>query len=440
MDSMSFRFIDLPEPSLRFYRGESVEPHKIIRLKPYSYPTSFKKNIRVIFPTPIESSVLELFKVIQNGNSWPFKGGINKQFNVNFNFEFTKLDEVDVNTIEHYVMTDESDILICFSPQLEDYHYNRLKALSAVRGRRIQFINIHKFNEIFVKGTDITRSFYALNLGVQLYSKANGTPWLITRDVKTKEGITYEFAPEDSLIIGISFLKETIDGDKIYYGIAHVIDFSGLTLKFEVLPAKVNPVTGYYIPEEHISKIIKDLVGYYKERKGCNVGRIYIYKTSTFIDEEIRGIRKGLKDGDDVIYFLNHVKTSGFVVRAYDLNDEEYCVRRGLCLIDLEDMRAILWTTGRLIGDRNSKRHKLGTPRPIEIKVNTNSDSDKEEILRHVAYQALALTKLDWEHAMWEVRIPAILKYSRRAGKVSIHGNPVNPIDLISKLDVRDLM
>jgi len=100
-------------------------------------------------------------------------------------------------------------------------------------------------------------------------------------------------------------------------------------------------------------------------------------------------------------------------------------------------MRTILWTTGRLIGGRKPRGHKLGTPRPIEIAINTNSFLDRKEILRHIAYQALALTKLDWEHAMWEVRVPAILKYSRRAGKVSFHGNPV---DLISRLDVRDLM
>ena len=427
---------DLPEPSLRFHYGESVVPHDIIRLKPYSYETTFEKEIRVIFPSNIESEVAKLFEIIQNGDSWPFERGINRQFNVNFNFKFTKLDEIDINKIESYIMNDESNILICFTSQLENYHYNRLKALSAIRRKRIQFINIQKFKDNFTKGNDIAKKFYALNLGVQLYSKGDGIPWLLTREVRTK-GITYEFAPENSLIVGISFLRESIGGDKIYYGIAHVIDFSGLTLKFELFPAKVNPVTGYYIPREHMSKIVKDSIEYYREKKGSDLSKIYIYKTTAFIDEEIGGVREGLKESGDVIYYLNHVKTSGFVVRAYDLNDEDYCVRRGLCLIDLEEMRTILWTTGRLIGGKKSGRHKLGTPRPIEITVNTNSDLDKGEILRHIAYQALALTKLDWEHAMWEVRVPAILKYSRRAGKVSFYGNPV---DLISRLDVRDLM
>ena len=66
---------------------------------------------------------------------------------------------------------------------------------------------LQKFIDNFIKGNDIAKKFYALNLGVRLYSKGDGIPWLFTREVKSRGDITYEFAPEDSLIVGISFLR-----------------------------------------------------------------------------------------------------------------------------------------------------------------------------------------------------------------------------------------
>ena len=157
-----------------------------------------------------------------------------------------------------------------FNEDFEDIW--RLKAYAKLKNKRLQLVRIPIFEHRVLRSTNSkTRNMYLLNFGVQLYSKANGTPWILER--RTDE---YEFVREDSLVLGLSFGKT--DGD-IYYGVAQVIDLYGMTLRFEIFDAGYSPTDGYYIPYEEMEELIKKVQEYYSRTTGTELRNIYIYKS-----------------------------------------------------------------------------------------------------------------------------------------------------------------
>ncbi len=414
------------EPLLVFNKNKSKFQSDIVRYKPYSVNDDIETQIRVLYPTSIKKEVGDFIDILKSGNNqWPFYSGINAAFGCSLDFineEFNTLtlteDEV-IDTID----TSNEDLIIIFSKNFENFW--KLKTYTIIRRKRLQFVNISSFHERYSTAADSMKKMYLLNFGVQLYSKANGIPWTLDRN-KVNE---YEFVREDSIILGLSFGRI---GEDIYYGVAQVIDLYGLTIKFEIFNADrvdYSPeVSGYYVPKDEMLKLSERVVKFYERRYKRSLKNIYIYKSSTFLEEEVSGVSESV---DDATYYLIHVKTSGLSIRGYDKNEENYTMKRGTVLLYPEKRWCSLWTTGNLEG----RKHQLGTPKAIELNVVSNSKENALSLLKHVSFQTLALTKIDWEHANWNVRKPVVFKYSKRAVyaykylQKSVQG-----------LDIRDLM
>jgi|Deesub1362A_J573_1020465.scaffolds.fasta_scaffold02467_2 hypothetical protein len=431
---------EIKEPSLRFLNSDSTNPQDIVRYKPYQ-PQPISGKIGLIFHKNIEEHVNTMLEWLRGqNNTWPFREGINSTFGTRFQFISENYEQFDLSDI--FSKMNEFDVSVIFLPPEHsgnDSIYNEIKAKAVFMKKRVQVINHGEFLNKFIKErNNAAKGVFILNFGVQLYTKTGGIPWIIMDKYNYPE----KFSINNSLIVGISFIKvKSEEQEYISYGVSQIMNLYGLTLKFNIFPAKYDPLRGYFLPEEVMKELISNLIEQY------DIENLYIYKTSPFHTEEKSGIESAVSD--DLTYFATHVKLSGFSVRCYDPRQENYCNRRGICLINQEKMKVILWTTGNAELRGRLKKHVLGTPKSIELNVKTNRNEDnkeeREDMLKHISFQTLALTKLDWEHAMWNVRTPVILKYARRAGKLCryIYDSSMVSDDLkriVERFDVRDVM
>ena len=78
----------------------------------------------------------------------------------------------------------------------------------------------------------------------------------------------------------------------------------------------------------------------------------------------------------------------------------------------------------------------MGTPKPLELDVIENTGQLNAGT---VAYQVLALTKLDWNTTEMEIRKPITLKYSKRAAKLAVY-TLSREKETMKIGDIRDLM
>ncbi len=153
---------------------------------------------------------------------------------------------------------------------------------------------------------------------------------------------------------------------------------------------------------------------------------LYFYKTSKFIREELDVFEDYARKGTKI--FLVHVNRFK-PLRAFE---GASTIRRGffagLKLFEREDIfckvKCFLWTTGNLILEGSPPRkHRLGTPRGIEITALANVDirdiPQAIELEEHVARQVLALTKLNWNTLEWEIREPVITSFARKAARIA---------------------
>ncbi|WP_456477772.1 hypothetical protein [Geoglobus ahangari] len=421
--STIFELSKIAEPLLKFKQNTSMFKTDIVKYGPYSSSEDINAQIKVVYPKNIKKEVERFISILKDGDGrWPFKNGINSTFKCFFEFNVEEVNESPTQEIiKDIIDASDEDILIIFGEDFEDIW--ELKAYAWIKSKRLQLVNIETFRNRF-QASD-WNGMYLLNFGVQLYSKANGTPWILERKVNM-----FEFVKENSLILGLSFGRFEED---IHYGVAQVVDLYGLTINFEIFDAGYLPeIDGYYIPQDEMRKLLKNIEKLYTQKWKAELDNIYFYKSTQFIDEEIKGVSESI--GDESRYYLIHVKTSGLSIRGYDKENEAYTIRRGVVLLYPEKKWCALWTTGNL----GTKRHVLGTPKSIEIQLLTNSKEGARDLIKHISFQTLALTKIDWEHANWNVRTPAVFKYSNRA--IRIHNYLNSNSNAIRGLDVRDLM
>lgn len=257
--------------------------------------------------------------------------------------------------------------------------------------------------------------FLLMNIATAIYAKIGGIPWKLASSL----------LPLPGLFIGISFVRrreQASDKETIYYGAVEVLDKYGQHLVTEIrlhaIPTSDFKTKGLFIPYEEMCKLLTSILERYNKPP-----LIVVHKSAKFVeDEELRAIREITQQYSEEDYRISyaalHIKRD-VIYRLFDHQADDLSPLRGTLIVDkaslqTKNWRLILFTTGRQESSR--KRTKLGTPKPLEIAV--------EEIiapLNHfdLAYQTLALTKLDWNTTELEIRTPITLKYSHRAARLA---------------------
>jgi hypothetical protein len=311
-------------------------------------------------------------------------------------------------------MRDEDlNLLFVVIPEhFSDEQYYKLKALCFNENQVSQFFKTSTFQRKF--------PLVFWNLAISIYAKMEGIPWqLALRPPIEKENLDVD------LFIGICLVQRDA---RSFVGVATVLN----AFSEHIITVSSKPIM-YVGQQLHMEKDdICNLVRECLRNVDFSVKSIVIHYATPFNKDELDGVNEALANIPEKTFV--HLETES-LVRIYSLSTTDNDASRGTALI-MSDRNAILCTTGRtrLLGTsaetedeveeqeggfETSFRYKgIGTPKPVGV--NKYGDLPIDKVCR----QILALTKLRWNTAEVNVRIPATIEYSRRVGYLCKYGIP----------------
>jgi len=252
-------------------------------------------------------------------------------------------------------------------------------------------------------------SMIAWNFTVaQYYKTASCIPWVLT-DID-----------ENSCYIGISFHKIlNAKNDKLRSSIAQAFNregqgliISGKQFEWNSKETKVSaPHLSYRYAKDLIQKVIKTYINH----NGHTPKRIVVHKTTQFWDyvenedyAEANGIVDGVQEllGMDIEVDLVSIRSTKIKLLR---SNGKYPVMRGT-LLKINDYSGVLYTTGYVPYYRTFP----GVHVPMGLKI----DLIGEATLRQIAYEILALSKLNFNNCNYYDSLPITLSFSQKVGEI----------------------
>ena len=232
------------------------------------------------------------------------------------------------------------------------------------------------------------------NLSLAIYVKAGGVPWKLK-----------ELLPA-SMFIGIRHgIRKDENGQTIAIGVAEIVNKYGEHIDVAAIDFSEEDIVNApeffnkrpYLTEKGMEKLISKAVSEYSDK----LKSVVIHRTLDFKEEEIEGIKKALSSVKNVD--LLHIMENTDVRLFSNLHP-----KRGTFIYDKENnMRGWLFTTGWI--EAENTYPGVGTPRPLElIKYGGKKSINK------LAYEVLALTKMNWNSVRPMMREPITIKYSKK--------------------------
>ena len=162
----------------------------------------------------------------------------------------------------------------------------------------------------------------------------------------------------------------------------------------------------YLTSSELASEIITEAVSLYRrQRNNQDPRRVVIHKSSPFRNEEIEGFDEALANIETVDYV--HINEhSG--IRLFPEGDA-YPPIRGTFVYS--KTKLVLYTTGYVPLLDTSKGSSF--PFPLFLRA-FRMDSSPEQIWKEI----MALTKLDWNNADFNARVPVTISVARKVGDI----------------------
>jgi argonaute-like protein implicated in RNA metabolism and viral defense len=285
------------------------------------------------------------------------------------------------------------DVILAKIPRTSQYFsntpYYRLKAMFTSKGFASQMITDATFNNL---------NWSYLNLGIALFSKAGGTPWVLASEMKKVD-----------MVLGISVsnvitYKNRAGGYPRYVGCSNVFDSYGKWMFFDgtAEPFEEDKRTR----NKQLKQLVNQAIAKFNALKNKPPKNIVIHYFKRFGQREIQSIKDALHEsiGDDFNLACISINST-HPYRMYDKSTKDGSFPRG-SYVYLNDKECLLSTTGETpIAGR-----RLGTPKLLQIRMdeNTNSFMNMDEIV----YQIFALTKLNWATSMSMNREPVTLAFS----------------------------
>jgi len=296
---------------------------------------------------------------------------------------------------------------------LHDY----VKAYAASEGICVQFLredsalNYH------------CRCSVAWRLGIALYTKAGGTPWVLA-DVEP-----------GTAFIGIDYALRAGGEATQRFAIccSQVFDAEGSGLEFVAYEADGVHMFGKnpYLRRDQMLKVMaRSLAIYQRKHSGDPPRRIVVHKNTEFRSDEIEGVFDALPNADSIE--LVHVQQSCAwrgVLIAGPQRPHGYPCQRG-STFQLGPHEALLWTQGNLPAVAKGKdyyKEGKGTPEPLLLVRHAGLGS-----IDDLCRETLALTKMDWNNDGPYDRLPVTLNFAgtlativKRMPKLQPHSYPV---------------
>ena len=392
------------EPILLFDKADSSAVHK----EPYFGLKAFGPfdkqcdvlKVGIITPESASASVQAFVRTLQVGDARYFSGGMKNFFRTDL--KVSSIVETTGTSLKDYMdagsqfvektSQGDVDVVVCFIPRTSNLYtntpYYRLKAVLSVHGFPSQMLTQATLN---------SPTFSYLNVASALFAKSGHIPWALGGEM-----------PNTNIIIGISIADRICDNNRLaqnrYIGYVNVFDEYGKWMFFE-------GIAEAYKKEEMSGKMVelvkRDVKKYYVE-KGIIPENIHIHYWKRFSKIEKENVIKmlqGLKS--DVKVAFTSINTD-HPYRFYDLESCDGSFMRGY-YVYLDDS-ILLSTTGTT--DEFRRTFRMGTPKLLHVR----TEQYPEEFITsdELAYQMLALTKLNWATTSVLIREPITLTFSNR--------------------------
>jgi hypothetical protein len=280
----------------------------------------------------------------------------------------------------------------------EDFDlHGYLKALAASEGICTQIVQEASALDYFC------RCSVAWRLGIALYTKAGGVPWVLA-DVDP-----------GTAFIGIDYALRGDAGPDTRFAVccSQVFDAEGSGLEFIAYEADGVRMFGKnpFLTRDQMMRVMsRSLSIYQRKHAGQPPRRVVVHKNTEFRKEEMDGVFAALPNAENVE--LVHVQQeSGWrgVLIAQPQKPHGYPCMRGTSL-ELGPQEVLLWTQGNLpqvAGGKDYYKEGKGIPEPLLLVRHAGLGS-----MADLCRETLALTKMDWNNDGPYDRLPVTLNFA----------------------------
>ena len=397
------------EPDLLFDKADSSQVDKepyfgLKRYGPFSKQCSNLK-IGIISPKSVTDNLRSFLKLLELGDSRFFIGGMKTFFRTNLSINH--VEEVNGTRLEDYedagkrfvvkVKPGDVDVVLCHIPFTSNFYtntpYYRLKAILSVYGFPSQMLT---------QKTLDNPTYSYLNVASAMFAKAGYIPWVLGSEM-----------PNTDIIIGISVANRICDERRIirnrYIGYVNVFDEYGKWLFFEGTAESYDKGD---IPSKMV-ELVKRAVERYRIEKGVFPREIHIHYWKRFSKDEKARVNQMLLTLNPEAKIAYTSVNSEHPYKFYDLESDDGSLKRGYYVYFNDGI--LLSTTGTTT--QFKRTFAMGTPKLLHIR----TDQHPEEFITidDVAYQILALTKLNWATSSVLIREPITLTFSQRLASLT---------------------
>jgi hypothetical protein len=290
--------------------------------------------------------------------------------------------------------------------ETEDFDlHDYLKALAASEGIAIQIVRERGALEYACRCSVMWR------LGIALYTKAGGIPWVLA-DIEP-----------GTAFIGIDYAlrRPTLLGGHFAICCSQVFDAEGSGLEFIAYEANDVRMFGRnpFLRREQMMKVVaRSLAIYQRKHSGNPPARVVVQKNTRFTNEEIDGCFDALLNTQNVelVHVQQECGWRGIQIDS-PRTPHAYPCKRG-STFQLGPYEALLWTQGNLpqvtpSGRSDFFKEGKGIPEPLLL-VRHAGLGPMDDVCRDV----LALTKMDWNNDGPYDRLPVTLRFAEMLAKV----------------------
>jgi hypothetical protein len=288
---------------------------------------------------------------------------------------------------------------------LHDY----VKAVAAQLGITTQILLEDGVFEYFC------RASVGWHVGIGLYVKAGGTPWVLS-------GID-----SNTAFVGISYAVRAKVHDQPHFVTccSQIFDDDGSGLEF--IAYETSPDADHFdgnnpfLTRDQMRGVMARTLDLYSRRRGgAAPTKLVVHKSTAFTDDEVNGCMDALSAIPDVILLQIQNDSPWLGVKLERQSDgarpgpTPFPVNRGT-LVPLGGKDALLWTSGnvRQADGRNYYKEGTSVPSPIMLRCFAGSASWFE-----LGQQVLALTKMNWNNDALYDRLPTTMGYAQILARV----------------------
>ena len=284
-----------------------------------------------------------------------------------------------------------------YGDQEDDFNlHHYIKAVAAFEGISTQFLNNGSL-------TYRCRCSVMWRLGIALYTKAGGVPWVLAE------------VDQGTAFIGIDYALRPGAAAASRFAIccSQVFNAEGTGIEFVAYEADGVRMFGKnpFLHRDQMMKVmVRSLNIYQKRHNGDMPTRVIVHKNTEFKTHEVEGVFDALPNVGNIelVHVQQYSHWQGVLISERDKPDRYPCLRGST--IQLGEHTSLLWTQGNFPAVANGRayfKEGKGTPSPLMLTRYAGRGS-----MDNICQETLALTKMDWNNDGPYDRMPVTLSFA----------------------------